>query len=46
VHYVKFGTAGRVPRAVGVDLQGLEAETPLTPAQVEALTQDLAQAGS
>lgn len=45
VHYLKFDTGGRVPRAVGVDLQGLEAETALTPQQVEALTQDLAQGG-
>jgi hypothetical protein len=43
VHYVKFDTGGRVPRAVGVDLQGLEAETALTSQQIEALTQDLAQ---
>lgn len=42
VHYIKFDTGGRVPRAVGVDLQGLEAETVLSPEQVAALTQDLA----
>jgi len=42
VHYLKFDTGGRVPRAVGVDLAGLEAETTLTPKQVAALTEDLA----
>lgn len=41
VHYLKFDTGGRVPRAIGVDLQGFEAETALAPEQVEALAQDL-----
>lgn len=43
VHYLKFDTGGRVPRAVGVDLQGLEAETALSGQQIEALAQDLGQ---
>lgn len=46
VHYIKFDTGGRVPRAVGVDLQGLEVESVLAPEQVAALAQDLAAAGS
>ena len=41
VHYIKFATGGRVPRAVGVDLQGLEAETVLTAEQAAALARDL-----
>ena len=41
VHYIKFPTGGRVPRAVGVDLAGLEAETVLSPEQAAALARDL-----
>lgn len=42
VHYLKFDTGGRVPFAVGVDLQGLEAHTRLSPEQAAALAADLA----
>ena len=42
VHYLKFDTGGRVPVALGVDLAGLEGETPLEPEQREALAADLA----
>jgi hypothetical protein len=42
VQYLKFAVGGQVPAAVGVDLPGLEAETPLTPEQRAALAADLA----
>ena len=42
VQYLTFDVAGRAPIAVGVDLPGLVAEVPLTPAQHAALADDLA----
>jgi Protein of unknown function (DUF3501) len=43
VHYLKFATGGRVPSAIGVDLEGeLEGETALDETQVRALAEDLA----
>ena len=43
VHYLKFAVAGRVPRALGVDLAGaLEVEGELSSEQREALREDLA----
>ena len=42
VHYLKFDTSGRVPLALGVDLAGLDGETPLEPDQRDALAADLA----
>jgi len=41
VQYLKFGTGGRVPVAVGVDLPGLADEAALTQEQQAALRQDL-----
>jgi hypothetical protein len=41
VQYLKFDTKGRVPVAVGCDLAELSAETQLTEAQRQALSQDL-----
>jgi hypothetical protein len=41
VQYLKFRVGRMVPVAVGVDLAGLEAETPLTPDQRGALAEDL-----
>ena len=41
VQYLKFAVRGQAPVAVGVDLPGLTAETPLTPAQRAALAADL-----
>src|SRR5262245_50913184 len=41
VQYLKFDTGGRVPTAVGVDIPGLQIETPLTDEQREALGTDL-----
>lgn len=43
VHYLKFAVAGRVPRALGVDLaRALEVENELSSEQREALRADLA----
>ena len=42
VQYVKFPMQGRVPIALGVDLPGLQIETPLTAEQGAALASDLA----
>jgi hypothetical protein len=41
VQYMKFNTGGRVPVAVGVDLQTLQAETKLTTEQRRGLEEDL-----
>jgi hypothetical protein len=43
VHYVKFATGGRVPVAIGCDHPELQSEAVLTPAQREAMAEDLAQ---
>jgi hypothetical protein len=43
VHYVKFSTGGRVPRALGSDHPEAGAETELTEAQRAALAADLAE---
>jgi hypothetical protein len=42
VQYMQFPVGARIPAAVGCDLPGLEAETPLRPEQVAALLADLA----
>lgn len=44
VQYLVFDVKGRVPVAAGVDLPGLAREIPLTPAQRQALADDLAAA--
>ena len=41
VQYLKFDTRGQVPIAAGVDLVDLQAETPLTSGQRQALRSDL-----
>ncbi|HSF06696.1 MAG TPA: DUF3501 family protein [Methylomirabilota bacterium] len=41
VQYLKFRVGRAVPVAVGIDLPGLTTETPLTPEQRAALTEDL-----
>lgn len=41
VQYLKFDVRGRTPIAVGADLPALSVESPLEPAQREALAQDL-----
>ena len=41
VQYLKFRVGSAVPAAVGIDLPGLADETPLTPDQQAALTEDL-----
>ena len=41
VQYLKFDTGGRAPVAAGVDLPELQAETPLSAEQREALREDL-----
>lgn len=41
VQYLKFNTGGSVPVAAGVDLPELQANTPLTDEQREALRKDL-----
>ena len=43
VQYLQFDTQGRVPIAVGIDLDNLWLETPLTAGQKEALKNDLAE---
>ena len=42
VQYLKFNTRGFIPVAAGVDLTNLQAETPLTGEQKQALRTDLA----
>jgi hypothetical protein len=42
VQYLKFGTRGLVPVAIGIDLPGIESETRLTQDQKLALAEDLA----
>lgn len=41
VQYLKFPLDGRIPKAIGIDLPGIEAETELNPRQRAALAQDL-----
>lgn len=43
VQYLKFDTRGRVPLAIGSDLDALLVETPLTDPQEAALAEDLAE---
>lgn len=43
VHYLRFQVAGRTPVAIGTDFHGLESHQALTPEQIAALTEDLAQ---
>ena len=42
VQYLKFAVGDRAPVAVGIDLPGVEVETPLTAEQRAALAKDLA----
>lgn len=42
VQYLKFAVGSRPPKALGIDLQGIEAETRLTSEQRAALAEDLA----
>ena len=42
VQFLKFDTGGSIPVALGVDFEGMQAETRLTDAQREALGSDLA----
>lgn len=44
VQYLRFPVGGKVPVALGVDLPGLTAETPLTEAQRAAIARDLEDA--
>jgi len=41
VQYLKFPVGNAIPRAIGIDLPGIEEETQLTAEQVRALTADL-----
>lgn len=43
VQYLKFDTGGQVPVALGTDHPDLDIETELTPAQLAALADDLAE---
>ncbi len=46
VQYLKFPVGGQAPVAVGVDLEGLAIETPLTVEQRRALEEDLHRAAA